>query len=173
MIKMGRKIIEKSDYTIEEFIERISVNGKGRPLFGDCLTYACAFDKALDGDGVFCIFIPSREDSDGPMHAAVKIDSAYYDARGEVGRDQMILTQYQEMREGYKQYIRREEINEGLYQHVVDESYLLDTKECGEMSNYDEDLFEKIYQHCLSELDNLESGGDLSKDVTETRGPDF
>lgn len=170
---MGRKIIEKSSYTIEKFIQRISVNGEGRPLFGDCLTYACAFNEALNGDGIFCIFIPSRADSDGPMHAAVKIDSSYYDARGKVEKDQMILTQYQEMRDAYKKYIRREGINEGVYQHVVDQSYLLDVEECGEMSNYDEDLFEEIYEHCTSELNNLKSGGDLSRDVTETRGSDF
>lgn len=162
----------ESDYTVEEFVERVGVNANGKPLFGDCVSYACAYDHVLDGDGIFCIFIPSREISDGPMHAAVKIGSKYYDARGEVQKDEMIMTQYQEMRSEYKEYIRENDI-ENLYSYVSDQCYLLDMSECVQFSNFNIDLYEDICDYCTSQINRIEKGNGLSPDVTESRGSDF
>lgn len=51
-----RKVIEDSEYTISDFIQRTSVNAPGNPLFGDCLNYSCVYNDLLDGDGILCVF---------------------------------------------------------------------------------------------------------------------
>lgn len=165
------RVINKSEYSIEDFVERISVNAEGNPLLGDCLTYACVFSSVFKGD-VFVIYIPDMETAENPMHAATLIGSQYYDARGKVSPEQLINDQVTVIESDFDSYVDNHNIS-NIFNHVKSNSKHVTVNDARRIPDFNHRLYEKVREMAVSEIKRIEDGIGLSADVTTMRGSDF
>lgn len=107
------------------------------------------------------------------MHAAVKIDSGYYDAQGKKQKSKLIATQAQIMRSDFERYINKNGLNNEVYQHVLNQTEVLPHNECVTMNNFSKSKYDNIYNYCKSEIQKLKRTNELSKDKSKSRDSDF
>lgn len=164
-------MINKSEYSIEDFVERISVNAEGNPLLGDCLTYACVFSSIFKGD-IFVIYVPDKETAENPMHAATRIGSYYYDARGQVSQEQLINDQVTVIESDFDSYVDTHNIN-NTFTHVKSNSEHITVKNARQIPDFNQSLYKQVLGMAVSEIRRIENGTGLSADITTRRGSDF
>lgn len=165
------RVVKNSEYSIEEFVKRVSVNARGNPLLGDCLTYACVFSSMFQGD-VFMIYVPDEETAENPMHASTRVNSDHYDARGKVSRNQLITDQVKVMKSDFTSYIDNKNIND-LFAHVKNNYAYIEVDEATTIPDFNPSLYQSVYNTAESEIQRIRDGKGLTSDVTNRRGPDF
>lgn len=82
------------DSGLTGFFRSVGKSSIGSETDGDCVSYAAAFYDTIECDGLFAVFIPSRDDAPAPMHVVVSIDGEYYDGTGR--RDETALIENME-----------------------------------------------------------------------------
>lgn len=152
------KIISESSVTIEDFIKVVATNAPGNPIMGECLTYAVAFNDIFDGNGVFCIYVPDMESAESPMHTTVVIGDDHYDGRGKTSRNRILQEQYDVMRSDYKKYINQNQINNSLYQHLENNTEIIDSKSAKSKPIFSPDKYKQIVKYANDQLNNLDDG---------------
>lgn len=138
-----------SDKNLNDTIKDIFENPTGNPLQGDCITYATALTEYYNGQGVFCVYVPSR-DKYRSIHAAATINDNYYDVRGKISENDLIGEQMMVMRRQHKKYIADNGINESLVQHLKSESEIISPEEAREFNIFKEDLYSLILKKLKS-----------------------
>lgn len=132
-----------SNKSLDSTIRNIFKNPVGNPLHGDCITYATALKKYYNGQGIYCVYVPSHNKYKS-IHAAAMINNRYYDVRGEVTKNDLIGEQMMVMRRRHKKYIANHGINESLVQHLKSESEIINSEEAREFEIFKEGLYNKI-----------------------------
>lgn len=165
------EIIRDSRYSVEDFVKRVSVNAKGNPLLGECLTYACVFSSIFEGD-LFVLYIPDNKVADNPMHAASRIGSNYYDARGTVSRDHLICDQVNVIESDFNSYINSRDID-SISGHIRSNSKHISVIDARGIPAFNSDLYSSVYKNAQSEILRIMNGDGLSADITTERGGDF
>lgn len=132
-----------SNKNLNSTIRNIFKNPKGDPLHGDCITYATALTEYYNGQGVFCVYVPSHDEYRS-IHAAAVINNNYYDVRGKITKNDLIGEQMMVMRRQHKKYITDNGINESLVQHLKSESEIITSEEAREFNIFKEDLYNEI-----------------------------
>ena len=132
-----------SDKNLNDTIKHMFKNPTGNPLQGDCITYATALTEYYNGQGVFCVYVPDRDEYRS-IHAAAVINNDFYDIRGKITKNDLIGEQMMVMRRQHKKYISDNGINESLVQHLKSESEIISPEKAREFNIFKEDLYNLI-----------------------------